>query len=76
MLKETFLGDSIVVSGNSSNLGSWNLDQAVTLNASQYTNANPLWTGVVELSGGSAAEYKYVLKTAGGEVFWEQDPNR
>lgn len=42
----TTYGQSVVIAGNVSALGNWNVPDGVKLNANQYTQSKPLWTGV------------------------------
>lgn len=62
--------------GNVPALGSWNPSNGVTLNASRYTQNNPLWDGTVSLPPGAVVEYKFVKVSSSGSVTWEADPNR
>jgi hypothetical protein len=48
----------------------------VALDASQYTSANHLWRGTVNVAPGTAVEYKYMVVASSGAVTWESDPNR
>ncbi|KAK4197732.1 family 13 putative glycoside hydrolase [Triangularia verruculosa] len=75
-LVSTAYGDSVSVTGNVAALGNWNPSSGVSLNASQYTNSNPLWTGTVKLAPGTTIQYKFVKVGSSGAASWESDPNR
>jgi alpha-amylase len=62
--------------GNVPALGNWNPGNAVNLDASEYTQNNPLWTGKVRLVPGTIIEYKFIKVSGSGSVTWEADPNR
>jgi alpha-amylase len=70
-LASTSYGETVKVSGNVTALGSWNTASAVTLSASGYTTANPLWTGTVNLAPGSGISYKFIKVSSSGSVTWE-----
>lgn len=72
----TVPGQTIKLVGNVKELGNWNPDQGVTLDASDYEPDNPLWKGKAVLAAGEAVAYKYVRVESGGAVKWERDPNR
>ncbi|KAJ0418766.1 glycoside hydrolase superfamily [Aspergillus carlsbadensis] len=72
----TAYGDTILLVGSISQLGSWDTSKGVALSASQYTSSNPLWSVTVELPVGTSFEYKFVKKLASGSIVWESDPNR
>ncbi|VBB72744.1 Putative Glycoside Hydrolase Family 13 [Podospora comata] len=75
-LVSTSFGDSVKVTGNVAALGNWNPTNGVALNASQYTNNNPLWTGTLKLAPGTNIQYKFVKVSSSGAASWESDPNR
>lgn len=77
VLATTQLGDTIFLTGNNSLLGNWNPSAGVQLNATNYTQSNPEWSGTVngfELGEGIA--FKYVRVDSEGNDNWEADPNR
>lgn len=53
----TAYGENVFISGSISQLGSWDTNNAVPLNADQYTSSNPLWSVTIELPVGSRFEY-------------------
>lgn len=72
----TTFGDNIFVTGQLTQLGNWNPADAKPLSASRYTSSDPLWSATIELPAATLFEYKYIRKTASGQVVWESDPNR
>lgn len=72
----TTFGDNIFVVGQIPQLGNWAPDNAKPLSASKYTAQDPLWFAEIEVPAQTTFEYKYIRKTAGGQVVWESDPNR
>ncbi|KDN65985.1 putative glycosyl hydrolase family 15 [Colletotrichum sublineola] len=72
----TQFGQTIKIVGNIPSLGNWNPRNAVTLSASGYTPANPVWSVTVELPAGQAIQYKYINVASSGTPTWENDPNR
>ncbi|TEA19575.1 Glucoamylase [Colletotrichum sidae] len=71
----TQFGQTIKIVGSIPSLGSWNPSSAITLSASGYTSANPIWTVTVELQAGQVITYKYINVASSGAVTWEKDPN-
>ncbi|KAF4633064.1 hypothetical protein G7Y89_g5062 [Cudoniella acicularis] len=76
ILATTTYGETIKLSGSIAALGSWNTAQAISLSATQYTAANPLWSATVSLPPGTAFQYKFINVASDGAVTWEADPNR
>ncbi|KAF2108016.1 glycoside hydrolase superfamily [Lophiotrema nucula] len=72
----TSFGETIKVSGSSTELGAWDTSKAVTLSAAQYTSSNPVWSVTVSLKSGQAVQYKFIRVSSSGTVTWESDPNR
>jgi hypothetical protein len=71
--RATEFGESIHLVGSASQLGAWDAATAVALDASDYTNDNPVWSTTLTLPLNSA-QYKYIL-ASGGTNTWEADPN-
>ncbi|KAI1073765.1 carbohydrate-binding module family 20 protein [Whalleya microplaca] len=67
----TYFGENIYVSGNTSDLGTWDFDNAWPLGASEYSPERPLWSSIVPLLAGKKVEYHYVREQDCG-----QDPIR
>jgi glucoamylase len=77
VLSSTSEGQDVYVVGSVPELGSWDTDKAIKLDASRYRDDLPLWFGSVTLDAGTPLQYKYVRKnTGGGDVIWENDDNR
>ncbi|KND94543.1 Glucoamylase [Tolypocladium ophioglossoides CBS 100239] len=74
-LVTTIYGQTIKIVGNTDALGNWNTNNAVPLDAYEYTSSNPLWKGTVSLAAGQVIEYKYINVNPDGSVTWERDPN-
>lgn len=72
----TVPGETIKVTGSTSQLGNWNPNNAPSLSASKYTTSNPVWTITLSMAAGSTVQYKFVKVASGGGVTWESDPNR
>jgi alpha-amylase len=74
--KATNFGDTLKISGSTSQLGSWNAANAIELSAVGYTAQNPSWSGTVTLPAGTSFQYKYIVVSNSGQVTWEADPAR
>ncbi|KAL5390383.1 hypothetical protein DPSP01_001950 [Paraphaeosphaeria sporulosa] len=72
----TSIGDTIRITGNTTQLGNWTPSSGPALSASSYTSSNPIWTISLPLTPGSGIQYKFVKVASGGAVTWESDPNR
>lgn len=68
----TSVGQNIFVVGDHASLGAWNPANAVALSSATY----PVWRASVPLPAGTAFQYKYLRKEAGGAVTWESGTNR
>nr|POE65673.1 glucoamylase [Quercus suber] len=75
-LVATSYGQSVVITGSISQLGSWNPADGIQLSASQYLEGNPLWSAVITLPAGVAFSYIYVRINTDGSYDWEADPDR
>ncbi|KAI1312347.1 carbohydrate-binding module family 20 protein [Xylaria venustula] len=56
----TYYGENVLVAGNTTDLGSWNIADAWPLDASGYTDQRPLWAATVALAAGETVNYAYV----------------
>ncbi|CEL05811.1 hypothetical protein ASPCAL06925 [Aspergillus calidoustus] len=74
IIATTTQGQDIFLVGSIDQLGNWDTNRAVALNADQYTDNNNLWYISVDLLAGVNFEYKYIRKQNGG-VTWAKDPN-
>ena len=72
----TQIGDTIRITGNTTQLANWSAANGPALSAASYTSSNPIWTVTLPMSAGSAIQYKFVKVASGGAVTWESDPNR
>jgi phosphatidylserine/phosphatidylglycerophosphate/cardiolipin synthase-like enzyme len=68
----TALGDSVVVAGDLSQAGGWDLSRAIVLDGASF----PKWKGSVTLPAGVRLEYKLVVRRADGGSQWESGGNR
>lgn len=68
----TVPGQSVYVTGDRAELGSWNTGSALRLDPA----AHPVWKLDVPLPPGTVLAYKYVRKDAAGNVTWESGANR
>ncbi|MBH24548.1 MAG: hypothetical protein CMH57_08870 [Myxococcales bacterium] len=69
---QTQLGDQLYMVGALPELGGWDPDAAVALDPSSW----PVWSAEVTLPADQEVEFKFIIKTASGEVIWEPGPNR
>jgi len=67
----TGTGETIQLVGSRPELGGWNTSAAVPM-----TLTGGLWQATVNLPPSASFEYKYIRKSASGQVTWEYDPNR
>ncbi|MFJ5228871.1 CBM20 domain-containing protein [Kitasatospora sp. NPDC088391] len=70
----TQFGDTVLISGNTAQLGNWNPAAAVPLHTT--AQAYPVWSGYFQIIEGSTAEYKFLIRSSSGAVTWESVPNR
>ncbi|WP_082016899.1 alpha-amylase domain-containing protein [Hymenobacter sp. DG25B] len=68
----TVTGQDVYIIGSTAQLGSWNTANAIKLSGAAY----PKWSGTVNLTSGTAVQYKYIRKDAAGNVLWEGGANR
>ncbi|MFE6200677.1 CBM20 domain-containing protein [Streptomyces sp. NPDC057838] len=73
-VQATTAGETLLVTGNVPQLGSWDPAKAVPLGttASSYPN----WSAAVRLPVGATVQYKYLKRSPTGTVTWESTPNR
>ncbi|WP_258534981.1 carbohydrate-binding module family 20 domain-containing protein [Streptomyces sp. PT12] len=66
-------GEHIYATGNLPQLGDWNPERAVRLDAAAY----PVWRAAVSLPAGTTFQYKYIRRAEGATgVTWESGGNR
>ncbi|KAK6596119.1 glucoamylase P (glycosyl hydrolase family 15) [Botrytis cinerea] len=49
----TYYGENLYIIGNTTDLGAWNLNSALPMNAGMYTTENPVWYVDAQLTAGS-----------------------
>ena len=69
-------GETVLVAGSISQLGTWAAGSAIALSANDYASGYPRWYVTVDIPAGTAFEYKYLKKEADDSFTWEDDPNR
>ncbi|KAK1781389.1 carbohydrate-binding-like protein [Copromyces sp. CBS 386.78] len=68
----TYYGENIYLTGNSSDLGNWDLGQAIPMQSSNYTSERPLWFAKVPLTAGENVGYAFVREQDCGQGWiWE-----
>ncbi|MDJ0583137.1 glucan 1,4-alpha-maltotetraohydrolase domain-containing protein [Crocosphaera sp.] len=70
----TQLGQSVYVVGNNTNLGNWDVTQAIKLNPDTY----PTWNNTIKLIAGETAEWKCIIRSESNPsqvIKWEQGSN-
>ena len=72
----TYFGENIFVVVNTTNLGSWDINNAYPLGAVEYTEERPLWTVNASLNAGDIVDYKYVRQEDCGQPFIYEILNR
>jgi alpha-amylase len=69
----TTVGQEVYVVGSTAQLGAWNTTNAIKLSGTAF----PTWTKLVNLTSGTAVQYKYIRKDANGaNVLYEGGANR
>ncbi|KAI6631614.1 hypothetical protein MCOR14_007737 [Pyricularia oryzae] len=76
VLVTTTPGDTIKIVGDIEDLGKWNPQNGIALDANDYTASRPLWKKAITLKAGQVVQYKFINVASGGAVRWEADPNR
>ncbi|KAK3338340.1 Six-hairpin glycosidase-like protein [Neurospora tetraspora] len=70
----TYYGENIYLTGNSSDLGNWDLGQAIPMQSSNYTSERPLWFAKVPLTAGESVGYAFVREQDCGQGWiWETE---
>ena len=68
----TVTGQDVYVLGSTAQLGAWNTANAIKLNGAAY----PVWKGTINLTSGTAVQFKYIRKDAAGNVLYEGGADR
>jgi glucoamylase len=72
----TYYGENIYLLGNSSDLGAWDVDNALPMLASNYTAERPLWYLATPLEAGETVSYVYVRQENCGQPWIYESVNR
>ncbi|MFJ9036828.1 carbohydrate-binding module family 20 domain-containing protein [Streptomyces sp. NPDC102406] len=67
-------GETLLVSGSTPQLGSWDPAKAVPLGTTAGTY--PHWSTSIQLPAGATVQYKYIKRSPTGTLTWESIPNR
>lgn len=68
----TYFGENVLIAGNTTDLGSWDINNAWPLGASGYTDQRPLWDATIALTAGETISYAYVRQEdCGQDPIWE-----
>ncbi|KAF2011960.1 carbohydrate-binding module family 20 protein, partial [Aaosphaeria arxii CBS 175.79] len=73
---KTQVGQTIKIVGSIAALGNWDTSKAIALDASKYTDANPQWSGAINIPAKTSFEYKFIRVESNGAVTWESGDNR
>ena len=74
-LVNTNFGETIKISGSTTQLGLWNTDDAIALSAANYTENDPLWFVTILLPAGQSMQYKFINVATDGTVTWQDGDN-
>ncbi|KAI1172420.1 carbohydrate-binding module family 20 protein [Nemania sp. FL0916] len=70
----TYFGENVLVIGNTSDLGAWDVANAWPLDASGYSDQRPLWSATIALTAGEIVSYAYVrTEDCGQGDVWEMN---
>ncbi|KAK3390527.1 family 15 glycosyl hydrolase [Podospora didyma] len=68
----TYYGENIYLVGNTTDLGSWNLDNSQPMLSSNYTAERPMWFATLALEAGEHVSYGYARQQdCGRDPIWE-----
>lgn len=76
VLTSTTYGQLIYLAGSIPQIGNWQTNDAVQLNASNYTDNNPQWYATIQIAAGTSFEYKYIRREVDGSSTWDTGSNR
>lgn len=74
--ENTTFGETILLAGSISQLGSWNTTNAIPLSATDYQSEYPRWYVTVSLPAGTTLQYKFVKEESSGGTTYEDGANR
>ena len=70
-------GGPVYIAGNHPSLGDWDPSRAMAMQLQTGSaNGGTSWSAVLDLEPGRTVEYKFVKRTDGGGVQWENGWNR
>lgn len=72
----TYYGENIYITGNTTELGGWDLGEALPLNAGGYTQERPLWSLDAFFEAGEGVDYKFVRQEDCGQAWVYESLNR
>lgn len=72
----TYYGENVYLVGNTSDLGNWDVENALPLVSSNYTSERPLWFLPASLTAGTAVGYKYARQEDCGQPWILESVNR
>ncbi|KAF7869951.1 hypothetical protein EAF04_004735 [Stromatinia cepivora] len=72
----TYYGENIYVIGNTTDLGEWDLNSALPMNAGMYTTEYPLWYVDTKLTAGETVSYVFVREQNCGQAPIYESRNR
>lgn len=72
----TYYGENIYITGNTTELGNWDLGKALPLNARGYTEERPLWSLDTYFEAGEGVDYKFVRQEDCNQPWIYEDQNR
>ena len=67
----TVNGENIFLIGNGTDLGNWDINQAVAASASDYQVSAPLWYLEIDLPASTSVEYEWVRQESNGSWTYE-----
>lgn len=71
----TEFGTSVYLTGNVSELGNWDPEQAIGPMFNQIVYQYPSWYYDVSVPAGETIEFKFIKKDSSGNIQWESGPN-
>jgi glucoamylase len=72
----TYYGENIYLVGNTSDLGAWDVNEALSLRSTNYTSERPLWFLPAALTAGQTVSYAYVRQEDCGQPWIWESVNR
>ena len=70
-VESTTFGETVLLAGSISQLGSWNMAKAVPLSAIDYRSEYPRWFVTVTLPAGTTFQYKFIKQESSGSITYE-----